>query len=197
MASLACTRIVSPTAAVTRATLTSSGPGRCRRAPARPPAAGHGDLDCSVRAGDAHVAMTVGRAHATTPGASTPGCSKNTCTSSHSTWYAVTCISFTMRGSADLVTRRWSTAGQAAMAPPSPPDQRDREQAELARCEQARQNAGAVAVSRDAERDIGGRGQVAQLMREDRGHAAAGRRCRSRWPRRTSARWRAARACRR
>ena len=39
--------------------------------------------------------------HATTPGPSTPGCSKNTCTSSPSTWYAVTCSSLTTRGSAD------------------------------------------------------------------------------------------------
>ena len=47
-----------------------------------------GDLDGSVRAGDAHFVMTFGHAHATTPGARTPGCSKNTCTSSHSTWYS-------------------------------------------------------------------------------------------------------------
>ena len=37
-----------------------------------------------VGAGDADLVVAV--AHRTTAGSSTPGCSKNTCTSSHSTW---------------------------------------------------------------------------------------------------------------
>src|SRR5215469_8466708 len=41
--------------------------------------------DGRVRAGDAHLVVTLGYAHATTSGARRPGCSKNTCTSSQST----------------------------------------------------------------------------------------------------------------
>src|SRR5271156_615031 len=48
----------------------------------------HGHLHRGVRAGDACLADALGQtlAHVTTPGPSTPGCSKNTWTSSHSTW---------------------------------------------------------------------------------------------------------------
>src|SRR6185312_9702953 len=64
----------------------------------------HPDLHGHIGAGDADSLSAL--AHVTTPGPSTPGCSKNTCTSSHSTWYAVTCSSLTTRGSADGVTMR-------------------------------------------------------------------------------------------
>src|SRR5580704_18485229 len=67
----------------------------------------HRDLHGGIRTGDAAVATAVFLAHhAITPGASTPGCSKNTCTSSQSTWYAVTCSSLTTRGSGEAATRR-------------------------------------------------------------------------------------------
>src|SRR6266568_861423 len=69
----------------------------------------HPDLHGHIRTGDADSVQAFARlwlAHAITPGASTPGCSKNTCTSSHSTWYAVTCSSLTTRGSAEAATRR-------------------------------------------------------------------------------------------
>src|ERR1700729_2509715 len=51
----------------------------------------HRDLHGGIRTGDADVSRTGGAAplwlaHVTTPGVRTPGCSKNTCTSSHSTW---------------------------------------------------------------------------------------------------------------
>src|SRR5580700_5348799 len=83
----------------------------------------HRDLHRGIRAGDAHVAGALGQAfgHVITPGPSTPGCSKNTWTSSHSTWYAVTCISLTTRGSEEAATSTWSTALLVAIAPPSPP----------------------------------------------------------------------------
>src|SRR5215467_4853537 len=47
----------------------------------------HLDLNGRVRARDADLADALRQlAHVITPGPSTPGCSKNTCTSSHSTW---------------------------------------------------------------------------------------------------------------
>src|SRR5271170_1733965 len=48
----------------------------------------HRHLHRGIRAGNAYVAGALGQAlaHVTTPGPSTPGCSKNTWTSSHSTW---------------------------------------------------------------------------------------------------------------
>src|SRR6185437_11116328 len=66
------------------------------------------DRDGRVRAGDTHVVVALPAfcGHATTPGSSRPGCSKNTCTSSQSTWYVVTCTSLTIRGSADLARSR-------------------------------------------------------------------------------------------
>src|ERR1700733_12772309 len=79
----------------------------------------HPDLHSGVGTGNADIPGAF--AHVTTPGPSTPGCSKNTWTSSHSTWYAVTCISLTTRGSADAATSTWSTALLVAIAPPSPP----------------------------------------------------------------------------
>src|SRR5580693_10141733 len=83
----------------------------------------HRHLHRGIRAGDAHVGGALGQAlaHFSTPGPSTPGCSKNTWTSSPSTWYAVTCTSLTTRGSAEAATSTWSAALLAAIAPPSPP----------------------------------------------------------------------------
>src|SRR5439155_12695905 len=83
----------------------------------------HPDLDGHVGAGNADVTDAAGQAlaHVTTPGPSTPGCSKNTCTSSHSTWYAVTCSSLTTLGSAEGATSTRSAALPAAIWPPPPP----------------------------------------------------------------------------
>src|SRR5690348_12820524 len=76
------------------------------------------DLDRLVRAGNAHVPDAFGQlAHVTTPGPSTPGCSKNTCTSSHRTWYIVTCISLTTRGSEECATSTWSATLPACWCP--------------------------------------------------------------------------------
>src|SRR5580693_7117167 len=79
----------------------------------------HPHLYRGVGTGDADLPLAF--AHVSTPGPSTPGCSKNTWTSSHSTWYAVTCTSLTTRGSQEAATSTWSAALLAAIAPPSPP----------------------------------------------------------------------------
>src|ERR1700733_8160117 len=79
----------------------------------------HPHLYRGVGTGDADLPLAF--AHVSTPGPSTPGCSKNTWTSSHSTWYAVTCTSLTTRGSREAATSTWSAALLAAIAPPSPP----------------------------------------------------------------------------
>src|ERR1700677_1133522 len=83
----------------------------------------HRDLHGRVGTRDTDLTDALGQtlAHEITPGPSTPGCSKNTWTSSHSTWYAVTCISLTTRGSAEAATSTWSTALLVALAPPPPP----------------------------------------------------------------------------
>src|SRR6516225_8388066 len=59
--------------------------------------------------------------HANTPGLRVPGCSRNTCTSSHSTWYMVTCISLTTLGSSDSATSTWSATGLPAISRPLRP----------------------------------------------------------------------------
>src|SRR5689334_1730526 len=78
-----------------------------------------GDFHSLVRASNADVidALWQAFAHVTTPGPSTPGCSKNTCTSSQSTWYIVTCISLTTRGSAEPATSTWSAILPACWLP--------------------------------------------------------------------------------
>src|SRR5689334_2921053 len=77
-----------------------------------------GDFHRLVRAGDTDVPDAFRQfAHVTTPGPSTPGCSKNTCTSSQSTWYIVTCISLTTRGSAEPATSTWSATLPACWLP--------------------------------------------------------------------------------
>src|SRR5215472_5518078 len=79
----------------------------------------HGALALPARPATAgcHVSVPSPAAgHANTPGLRVPGCSRNTCTSSHSRWYMVTCISLTTRGSSESATSTWSAAGVPAAA---------------------------------------------------------------------------------